>query len=619
MKITEFLNPKKIAIIGASSDGRKPGNIVLRNLKDFYKIYPINPNRAKIEGLKCHKSIGEIDDEIDWAIITLPAEKSKDALRTCVDKGVKLAIIIAGGFGETGQKEQEDELKRIAGNRCRVIGPNTVGMLIPDKNLNTIFIPDIKFVEGNIAFLAQSGSIGVILMEEMAKEGLGVSLFAGLGNRIDLDENEFLDFLEEDRKTDVISLYLESFSNAKEFFMKCKKISTKKPVVLMKAGNNKKSNRAIISHTGKISNISSRLMSDIMAQNGVIEAHNLEEIMDFTKSFSKYKKAYGGKIAIITSAGGLGIIATDHIPLFSELSLTEFDRETVDKLTRVLPPFASCGNPVDLTADATNEMYSNALEIVGNCDDVDMILCLLQFHPSQIDDSLLGVVDDMSRKTGKPILYNITGMDGDSTKEAEKDILVYPSINRAMGAMNALAFRGRWLKREIHEQNNDAPSDNHDLTTSLCKYGIKIPSSCVIENEEEIENMELNFPVACKIHSNKIYHKTDYGGVYLNIKSEKELRETFLKLKKRFNKKVEVQEMVKGFEFILGTTHHNELGEILMCGAGGVMTELYMDTSFRMFPLSRKDAEDMIQELKIAPIFNGYRKIKVGEIGAKPL
>ncbi|MCD6146487.1 MAG: acetate--CoA ligase family protein [Thermoplasmata archaeon] len=613
MKITELLSPQKIAIIGASADRRRAGNIILRNLKEHYDVYPVNPLRDEIEGLKCYRSINEIEDEIDWAIISLPAEKSIDAMKSCVEKGVKLAIIIAGGFGEAGREEQQEELKKIAGNKCRIMGPNTVGMLLPHVKLNTVFIPGIKFLDGNIAFLAQSGSIGVILMEEMAKEGLGISLFAGLGNRIDVDENEFLDFLEKDEKTEVISLYLESFSDARGFFMKCREISVKKPVILLKAGNNKKSSRAIMSHTGKISSISPGLLKDIMVQNGVVEAHDLEEIVDFSKVFSRYKKSDGGRIAIITSAGGLGVIATDYISRHNELSMAKLDKTTVDKLSRVMPSFASCNNPIDLTADVTNEMYGSAIEIVGNCSNVDMVLCLLQFHPSKVDGNLIPIIEDVSRRIEKPVFYCINGMEEEKLADVKKSILVYPTIRRAMRAMNALAFRSRWLKKSSYVQIGKEHYGNCNPAGLLRRYGIKIPEHCIIENESEIENIKLNFPVACKVHSSKVYHKTDVGGVYLNIKNKEELRNAFLKLKEKFNEKVEVQSMVDGFEFIVGTTHHEELGDIIMCGAGGVMAEVYMDTSFRMLPVSKEDAEEMVRELKISPIFNGYRKIKVNK------
>jgi len=435
---------------------------------------------------------------------------------------------------------------------------------------------------GNIAFLAQSGSIGVILMEEMAKEGLGISLFAGLGNRIDVDENEFLDFLEKDEKTEVISLYLESFSDARKFFRKCREISVKKPVILLKAGNNKKSSRAIMSHTGRISSISPGLLKDIMAQNGVVEAHDLEEIVDFSKVFSRYKKSEGGRIAIITSAGGLGVIATDYISRHNELSMAKLDKTTVDKLSRVMPSFASCNNPIDLTADVTNEMYGSAIEIVGNCSNVDMVLCLLQFHPSKVDGNLIPIIEDVSRRIEKPVFYCINGMEEEKSADVKKSILAYPTISRAMNAMNALAFRSRWLRKGSYEQAEEKQYKNFNLKDLLIKHGIEIPESCIIKNESDIENIKLNFPVACKVHSDKTYHKTDVGGVYLNIKNKEELRNAFLKLKEKFNEDVEVQRMVKGFEFIVGTTHHEELGDIIMCGAGGVMAEIYMDTSFRM-------------------------------------
>jgi len=275
-----------------------------------------------------------------------------------------------------------------------------------------------------------------------------------------------------------------------------------------------------------------------------------------------------------------------------------------------MPSFASCNNPIDLTADVTNEMYGNAIEIVGNCNNVDMVLCLLQFHPSNVDGTLIPIIEDVSSRIEKPVFYCINGMEEEKLADVKKSILVYPTIRRAMNAMNALAFRSRWLKKSSYGQIGKERYGNCNPVGLLRRYGIKIPDHCIVENESEIENIKLDFPVACKVHSGGIYHKTDVGGVYLNIKNKEELRNAFLKLKEKFDEKVEVQSMVDGFEFIVGTTHHEELGDIIMCGAGGVMAEVYMDTSFRMLPVSKEDAEEMVRELKISPVFNGYRKMK---------
>lgn len=611
MSIIDILNPKSIAIIGASPEENKPGNIILRNLKNYFRIYPINPKRTEIEGLKCYKSLDEVEDDIDWAILSLPAEKCVNAIRECVKKGVKLAIIIASGFGEAGKKQLEEKLKESADNACRVVGPNTLGLLMPFKNLNTMFIPNIKYRKGSVAFVAQSGSLGVILMEDLAKENLGISFFLGLGNRLDINENEVLDFLEKDEYTEIIALYLESFFNAREFFEKCKRISLKKSIILLKAGKNNDSKEAIKSHTGRISKMSPNLLKCIMKQNGVIEANDLEDITDFSKALLKYREG-GSRIAVITSAGGLGVISADYISDFDELELARFDRKTVKKLRELLPPYISCKNPIDLTANTTNEMYGKALEIAAECRNVDMILCLLQFHPPKLNEGLIDILKEKARRINKPIFFCINGMDEEKITKIGKELLIYPNIKRAMNAMNCLAYRKKWLEkdRKIILEKMEG-----DLLTLLEEKGIKFPRQFIVEKENKIDDIPLNYPVVCKVYSDKIYHKTDVGGVILNIKNRDELKGAIAELRKKFNEKIIIQEMVKGVEFIVGITEHEELGKIILFGVGGIMAELYKKHSFRMIPISKEDTEEMIDELEISSLFDGYRGIKIDKEG----
>jgi len=603
MNITDILNPRSIAIVGASPEENKPGNIILRNLKNHFKVYPINPKRKEIEGLKCYKNLYEIEDAIDWAIISLPAEKSVNAIKECVEKGIKLALIVAGGFGEAGRKELESEIKESVDISCKIIGPNTLGLLMPSKNLNTIFIPNVKYKKGDIAFVGQSGSLGVILMEELAREELGISFFLGLGNRLDVNENETLDFLEKDESTKIIALYLESFFNAREFFEKCRKISSKKPVILLKAGKNNDGKEAIKSHTGRISKISPNLLKHIMKQNGVIEARDLEDIIDFSKALHKYKEG-GNRIAIITSAGGMGVITADYMA--GELELAKFDEKTIEKLKMFLPPFASYKNPVDLTANATNEMYGKALEIVSECENVDMILCLLQFHPPKINEEMMDIMKEKVKKVNKPVFFCISGVSNEIIEEAKKELLIYPNIRRAVNAMNCLAYRKKWLEKDGKAKMEKMDGD---LLTLLKENGIKIPEQFIVENG--FDDISLNYPLACKIYSNEIYHKTDIGGVILNIKNRKELEEAIAKLRKKFNGKIIVQEMINGIEFIVGVTAHEELGKIILFGLGGTMAELHKKHSFRMIPIIREDAEEMVNELEINSLFNGYRGMKI--------
>ncbi|HHF55402.1 MAG TPA: hypothetical protein ENL42_00615, partial [Thermoplasmatales archaeon] len=247
-----------------------------------------------------------------------------------------------------------------------------------------------------------------------------------------------------------------------------------------------------------------------------------------------------------------------------------------------------------------------ALEIISECKNVDMILCLLQFHPPKINEELIDIIKEKVKKVNKPVFFCISGVSKEIAEEAKKELLIYPNIRRAMGAMNCLAYRKKWLEKdgEVRMEKMDG-----DLPTLLKENGIKIPEQFIVE--DEIGDISLNYPLVCKIHSDKIYHKTDVGGVILNIKNRRELEEAIEKLRKKFNEKIIVQEMINGVEFIVGVTSHEELGRIILFGLGGTMVELHKKHSFRMIPITREDAEEMVNELEIDPLFSGYRGMKI--------
>jgi len=453
-----LLHPESIAIIGASKDERKIGNVVLKNLLYYGyrgKIYPINPKNEVIFNMKTYSSIKEINDEIDLAVITLPAQLVPDSLEECVEKNVKYVIVIAGGFSETGKKGAELEKKIldiIKNSRTRVIGPNTVGVYLPRSNVSTaLTLPDRTALpgEGNLAFISQSGALGLLTMDTISEYGVGVSAFINLGNRIDLSEIELLDYFEKDENTKSIVLYIENFKNGKEFFNIGKKINLKKPIVVLKAGRTAAGEKAASLHTGALAT-NDNVVDGAMKQAGIIRAYSETELIDYGRVLGYQKPLFGNRIAIITTAGGLGVITADYVSSDVNgvgLSLAKFSENTKKELRNVIVPFGSVENPVDLTADGSTEQYDKVLEILNNDENVDGIIVYALFQTAKVDESLIDVLE--RHMNGKPMVVGILGslFGKKMLIEAEKrKIPAYPSMERTVKAMKVLYIRGKYLK-----------------------------------------------------------------------------------------------------------------------------------------------------------------------------
>ncbi len=454
-----LLNPGSIAVIGASKDEKKIGNVVLKNLIYYGykgKIYPVNPKNEEIYGFKTFPSIRDIKDEIDLAVITLPAQLVPDSVKECVEKGVKYVIAIAGGFSETGEKGAELEkkiLENIRGSRTRVIGPNTVGIYIPSANLSTaLTLPDRTALpgEGNLAFISQSGALGLLTMDTIAEYGIGVSAFINLGNRIDLSENELLDYFFEDDNTKSIVLYIETFKNGREFFNKAKEIVRNKPIVVLKAGRTEAGAKAASLHTGALAT-NDTVVEGALKQAGVIRAYSETELIDYGRALGYQKPLLGDRIAIVTTAGGLGVITADYVSSQTNgvgLSIAKLSDETKRQLREVIVPFGSVENPVDLTADGSTEQYDNVIDILNKDENVDGLIVYALFQTAKVDESLIDVLQKYMQR--KPMVVGILGSKFGKKMllEAEKrKIPAYPSMERTVKAIKVLYMRGEYLKR----------------------------------------------------------------------------------------------------------------------------------------------------------------------------
>jgi len=454
MSLDKFFNPKSIAVIGASRTAGKLGYTILENLKLSFngKIYPINPNAGEILGLIAYPSVLDIKEPIELAVIVVPAELVKKILEECVKKKIGHIIIISSGFSEIGEKERELELKKVKKD-ARIIGPNCIGVY--KKNLDMIFFPRNRLKrppEGSISFITQSGAFGSILLDIMANDGVGVSKFISIGNKLDVDEIELIKYLEEDLSTRCIAIYLESIVDGEQFIKSAKKATKIKPIVAFKAGKTEKGIEAVASHTGALAGLSA-VYSAAFKQAGIIEAKNSEEIFDFAKVLANQPVLKDNKIAVVTDGGGFGIVATDTAIQLG-LELPSLSNESIKALKSFLPSYASTKNPIDLTGDATDERYQKALEVVLKDKNISGVVCIVLMQLPTLSDDIINVLRDC-KVFGKPITVCSAG--GQYILERNRKleafgIPVYPSPERAVKALSVLYEYDKILKREEPEK-----------------------------------------------------------------------------------------------------------------------------------------------------------------------
>lgn len=448
-----FFNPGKIAVVGASSKEGKIGRIVFERLMHSKRIlFPVNPAENVLFGNRVYKDVLEINDTIDLAVITTPADRAVKALEECAIKGIPYAIIVAGGFGEAGpegielQKKIGEILKKY---KISMLGPNTLGVFLPKEGIDTIFVEhgdESLAGGGTIACILQSGSVGVEALGYASNTGFGMRAFIGLGNKIDLNEIDFLNYFSSDPNTNCIAFYLENIENGKKFLNDAKKVTVSKPVIVLKAGRTEKGAIAVSSHTGKLAGFDN-VVSGAFKQYGIQRVFDDEELCDAAKALSYLPLPNGNRIAVITPAGGYGVMCTDYIEkndpraMLKMASLTEKTKKIIRKSTF---NFASCNNPVDITAGATNEMFGKSLKATISDNGVDIIICIAFFAPPGISYDLIDIISKEVKKSSKPVLVftQFGPFTDDILKQFfNKRVVGFPSIYRTVRACRFLVER----------------------------------------------------------------------------------------------------------------------------------------------------------------------------------
>jgi len=638
-----FFTPQSVAVVGASRDPEKLGYSILANVKnDGFpgEIYPVNPKADEILGMKVYPSVLDIPGPVDLAIVVVPARFVASVLKECGDKGVPSVVIITAGFREAGPEglEREKELIEIAEeNDIRIIGPNCLGVIDTETPLNGSFATDMP-PAGPIAFMSQSGALGAAVLDMAMGGDIGFSKFISLGNKADVSEIDLLQALEDDPDTRVILIYVEGLPDGQKFIDVAREVSAKKPVVAIKSGVTASGSRAVSSHTGSLAG-SEEAYKAAFKQAGVLRAQSMEELFDYARAFAYQPMLKGDRICIVTNAGGPGILATDALE-HNGLDLISLEDETVNTLKEALPEAAALGNPVDVLGDAPADRYELAIREVLNDPNVDGILVILTPQTVTEIEETATVISEIAKEADKPIL---TSFMGEARTEAgvqilrENQVPNYPFPKRAAAAFGMMnAYREeleeppfekaeldvdkepvRKLFDRVLEEGRNSIGDAESREI-LKAYGFDVPEVKIAEDADEAVEIaeELGYPIVLKIASPDILHKTDVGGVKLNLSSPDDVRDAFDLIMYRAQKHqpdakiwgCTVQHMVpQGREVLVGMSRDDQFGPLVAFGLGGIYVEALKDVAFRVAPFSRHEAEQMIREIRSYPLLKGVR------------
>ena len=652
-----IFSPESVAIIGASTTPGKVGHDIFANiLHGGYQgtLYPVNPKAKSILSVKTFPSINAIADGVDLAIVILPPKLCINAVQEAIAKGVRGIVIVSAGFREVGGEGLEIENRIVSlckEANVRLVGPNCLGVInpLPDVSLNASFSRRMPAC-GNISFISQSGALCTAVLDFAADRDFGFSKFISIGNKADVDELDLLVYFHNDLNTAVIILYLEELRKGPEFIEAVKEITSghrPTPVIIIKSGRTSAGAQAAASHTGALAGTEA-VYDAIFKQAGIIRANSVAELFDFANAFAyKHESALGktrrkipgGKrVAIVTNAGGPGILATD-MTVSSDLELAKFKQETIDELANCLPTTANIHNPVDVIGDAPSDRYENALSAVIKDDGVDGALVILT--PQSMTNALgtAEAVVRVARRSPKPILCCFMGVVDVSAGVKylqEHGYPVYKFPENAAKAMGALYKYAHWLNREhlppFELQSDRAAAEavirgclaagktrlgEIDGLELLKCYGFSTLPTKLAKDEAEAMRIaeEIGFPVVMKIVSQQILHKSDAGGVVVGVKTKEEASKVFTTIManaRAFDSAaiiegVLVQQMaVRGDEVILGMNRY-PVGPLIMVGLGGIFVELFKDVVFRLAPVDRDEVHRMVSEIKGYKIFTGFR------------
>ena len=647
-----FLSPKSIAIIGASDKEGSVGRAITNNIMKGYKgtIYPISPTRETVFGKKAYKSVLDVPGKVDLAVVVTKNTIVPSVLEECGKKKLRGAIVITAGFKEVDEEgaKLEQKLKDIAKKyKLQIIGPNCLGVmnLEPQTMMNSTFLK-ITPKSGEIALVSQSGAICAALVEDASAQGIGFSAVISMGNKADMSEIDILKMLAEHKQTKVIVIYLEDMGNGQEFLRVCKDITRKKkkPVLVLKSGRSPEGAKAAMSHTGALMG-SDEIYDALLKQSGAIRVDTMEELFDYATAISKQPLPMNGDLVIVSNAGGPAIISTDAC---SKLGIKMAKIEEIrKKIDAVIPPWGSSRNPVDIVGDADFKRFENVLNEVLKHKNVGSVISMCTPSATLNYDKLAEVIVSMSKKYKKTMLASLMGLDeGITNREilAKGDVPYYTYAEGSIRALKAMLTFTNWVKNSpgkitkfnvkkntVKKILDNAKKEKRSALLEeegqeiLRAYGFPLPASKLAKSKKEAvaASKKIGYPVVLKIASPQIIHKSDAGGVKVNLQNAKDVEnafDTIIKNAKKYNKKADIKgvlvvEMVKGGkEMIIGSKLEPGFGPVVMLGMGGIYVEVLKDVTFKLAPMTNIEADDMISSIKTKKILEGVRGEKPSDI-----
>jgi acetyl coenzyme A synthetase (ADP forming)-like protein len=661
--------PRSIAVIGASRDVDSIGGRIFHNLLAHGfegPVYPVNPKSAVVQSVHAYARVADLPDPVDLGVVVVPAALVLEVLESCGKKGVRAVVVISAGFKETGAQGAALERAAVEIARrhdMRLVGPNCLGVLNTESavRMDATFAPPYP-PAGSVAFSSQSGALGVAILEYASQLQVGISHFVSVGNKADVSGNDLLEYWEHDPGTRVILLYLESFGNPHRFLEVARRVARQKPIVAVKSGRTRAGIRAASSHTGSLAGADTAV-SALCLQSGVIRTDTLEELFDVAMLLDSQPVPRGHRVAVLTNAGGPGIMASDALESRG-LEVPSLTDATVSALRAFLPPEASTRNPVDMIASATPEHYEKAARILIGDPNVDALLVVyVQPTPTgapQVARAIVRANEAMKAErrargeTLKTVLSCFMGVHGvpeglRSLQDAHVPSYVFPE-SAAIALAHAVGY-GRWLGTPEGRPPQFADLDRAgaaailatatrraepdravwletgEVAGLLAAYGVRMPGATRAATADTAARAarSLGFPVALKLVSERITHKSDVGGVVLGLRDETAVRAAFATIERNLERRgqraemegVLVQPMVEGgIEVIVGITRDPAFGPLVMFGLGGVQVELLKDVVFRVTPLTDLDARQMVRGVRGAPLLEGYRGAPAGDVPA---
>jgi acetyltransferase len=652
-----IFRPETVAVVGATEKVGSVGRTVMRNLisNPFGgTVFPVNPNRSNVLGIKAYLSVSEVPERVDLAVVVAPAPAVPEIIAECADIGVEGAIIISAGFkeiGEEGRRLEERVLEEARRGRMRVMGPNTLGVMNPHTGLNATFAGDMAR-PGSVGFLSQSGALCTAILDQSFRENVGFSAFVSVGSMLDVGWGDLIYYLGDDRRTKSIIIYMESIGDARSFLSAAREVALTKPIIVIKAGRTEAAGRAAASHTGSLTG-SDEVLNAAFRRSGVVRVESISDLFHMAEVLSKQPRPKGPRLAVVTNAGGPGVLATDAL-ITGGGQLAELSPETMESLNSFLPAPWSHANPVDILGDADPERFAKTLEVVREDKGSDGLLVVLTPQGMTDPTATAEALAPYARTRGKPVLASWMGggsvaVGDEILNQAGIPTFDYPDTAarvfdhmwrytynlRSIYETPELAGEDGLNRERAEEIITGALEEGRTLLTEweskelLVAYGVPTVETRVARNEEEaVRHAEaFGYPAVLKLYSASITHKTDVGGVALDLEDADAAREAYRRIEASVREKagaehfdgVTVQPMIsleKGYEIIVGSSVDPQFGPVLLFGSGGQLVEVYKDRALALPPLNTTLARRMVEGTRVYEALKGVRGRAPVDLGA---